>query len=85
MTWALEWRERALQDTQRLDRRTRERIVTALERLAESNLGDVIPLRGRHGEWRLRVGPWRALFMYDNDRGSIVVLRALPRGSAYRR
>lgn len=61
MTWRLEWRERAVQDTERLDRRTRERILSALERLAEFNYGDVIPLRGREREWRLRVGQWRVL------------------------
>jgi mRNA-degrading endonuclease RelE of RelBE toxin-antitoxin system len=62
MTWRLEWRERALQDVERLDRRTRERIITSLERLAVSNYGDVVPLRGRAREWRLRVGRWRVLF-----------------------
>jgi mRNA interferase RelE/StbE len=85
VTWGLEWRERAIQDTERLNRRNRERIVSAVERLAEFNLGDVIPLRGRTGELRLRVGQWRVLFMYDNDRGNIVILRVLPRGRAYRR
>ncbi len=84
MTWGLEWRDRAIQDTERLDRRTRERIVSAVERLAESHLGDVIPLRGRDREWRLRVGSWRVIFMYDNNRGTIIILRVLPRVSAYR-
>lgn len=85
MTWRLEWHERALQDVERLDRRTRERIVGALERLAEAGYGDVLPLRGREREWRLRVGQWRILFTRDYAGGSIVVLRVLPRGRAYRR
>jgi mRNA-degrading endonuclease RelE of RelBE toxin-antitoxin system len=85
MTWRLEWHERALQDVERLDRRTRERIVGALERLAETGHGDVIPLRGRQREWRLRVGQWRALFTIDEANERIVVLRVLPRGRAYRR
>ena len=77
MTWRLEWRERALQDVERLDRRTRERIITGLERLAVSNYGDVVPLRGRVREWRI-------LFTYENATGNILVLRVLPRSHAYR-
>ncbi len=84
MTWRLEWRERALQDVERLDRRTRERIITSLERLAVSSYGDVVPLRGRAREWRLRVGRWRILFTYEHATGNILVLRVLPRSHAYR-
>jgi len=85
MTWRLEWHERALQDVERLDRRARERIIASLERLAETGYGDVVPLRGREGEWRLRVGQWRVVFTFDEVNERIVVLRVLPRGGAYRR
>ncbi len=84
MTWRLEWREGALHDVERLDRRTRERVLSGLERLAETNYGDVVQLRAREREWRLRVGQWRILFTYDYPSGNIVVLRVLPRGRAYR-
>ena len=35
-------------------------------------------------EWRLRVGDWRVRFAVDADAAAVVILRVLPRGSAYR-
>lgn len=84
MTWRIEWTERALKDAERLDRQMRERIISALDRLATAGQGDVKRLRGYDREWRLRVGDWRARFTYHYDSGVILVLRVLPRGSAYR-
>ena len=39
MAWALQWSGRALKDLARLDRHIRERIVTAVERLADTGEG----------------------------------------------
>jgi mRNA-degrading endonuclease RelE of RelBE toxin-antitoxin system len=44
----------------------------------------VIKLHGIGEEWRLRVGDWRDRFQYDTETMTIVVLRVLPRGRAYR-
>ena len=85
MIWRLEWTDRALRDAERLDRRTRERILAALERLAATNYGDVERLHGRDREWRLRMGQWRVRLIFDAESGTIVILRVLPRGRAYRR
>ena len=68
----------------RLDQTTARRIRQTINRYAETEYGDVISMRGRDREWRLRVGQWRILFTYDHDSGNIVVLRVLPRGRAYR-
>jgi mRNA-degrading endonuclease RelE of RelBE toxin-antitoxin system len=66
-----------------LDRRTRERILTAIEKLVESDRGDIRRLQGSRSEvFRLRVGGWRVLFSKDEG-PTIVVRRVLPRGSAY--
>ena len=74
---------RARRDLERLDRVAAQRVVGALEVLADTGRGDVRRLRGTADrEWRLRVGDWRVRFTYE--RGGIVVLRVLPRGSAYR-
>ena len=84
MAWTLQWSERALKDLARLDRRVRERIVAALERLAETGDGDVRRLHGHDRDvFRLRVGEWRVLFTVS-DGFIVLVARVHPRGSAYR-
>jgi mRNA interferase RelE/StbE len=62
----------------------RERIYEALDRLvADPPAGDVVRLTGSE-EWRLRVGEWRVRFGLDREARTVVVLRVLPRGRAYR-
>lgn len=85
MKWRLEWTERALKDAERLDRPIRERVVVAVEKLAETGQGDVKRLSGHDAEWRLRVADWRVRFTFDHATNCIRVLRVLPRGSAYRK
>jgi mRNA interferase RelE/StbE len=82
----VEWADDSERDLRRLDRRTRERIRQAVYRLATDGYGDVKKLQGRPGEWRLRVGDWRVLFTFEEDRDpvTLLVLRVLPRGRAYR-
>lgn len=46
--------------------------------------GDVRKLQGKPDEWRLCVGGWRIRFAFDGGTRSIVILRVLPRGRAYR-
>jgi mRNA-degrading endonuclease RelE of RelBE toxin-antitoxin system len=83
LTLQIRWTDRALKDVARLDRRTRERIVVALERLAASRQGDIRRLHGGKSDiLRLRVGEWRVLFSQEPELG-ILVQRVLPRGSAY--
>jgi mRNA-degrading endonuclease RelE of RelBE toxin-antitoxin system len=78
------WTEHALEDAERLDVRTRERIVAAIDRLATTGHGDLNRLHGRDREFRLRVGDWRVLLTLDPDTGNIVILRVLRRDRAYR-
>jgi mRNA interferase RelE/StbE len=83
LTLEIRWTGRALGDAARLDRRTRDRIVAALERLAATQLGNIKRLKGTKTEiFRLRVGDWRVLFTREQDT-AILVRRVLPRGSAY--
>ena len=42
-------------------------------------------LKGRPGEWRLRVGDWRAIIRLNQEDRIIVVTAVKPRGSAYDR
>lgn len=66
----------------KLPRNERERILAAIERLPT---GDVRSLKGRPGEWRLRVGDWRALIRPDSEARVLVVTAVKPRGAAYDR
>ena len=84
MSREVEWSPASSDDLERLDRRTQERIRQAVYRLAETNQGDVQRLHGREREWRLRVGQWRIRFSFDDEKGSILIFRVLPRSSAYR-
>ncbi len=84
MSWRAEWTARARKDLQRLDRRLRDRIVSAVENLARTGQGDVRQLRGKYqGIYRLRVGEWRVLFLRERAELIILVLRVLPRSGAY--
>ncbi len=83
MIWRLALTDNALRDLARLDPANRQRIIRALERLAAAEYGDVKRLTGRP-EWRLRVGDWRVLFIYQRPEEAIRVLRVLHRSSAYR-
>ena len=65
----------------RLSRVDRERLAEATRALPE---GDVRPLKGKPGEWRLRVGDWRIRFHRDDAERVIDILLVAPRGAAYR-
>jgi mRNA interferase RelE/StbE len=80
----IDWTPRAQRDLARLDRPTRERIVAAMLRLAETSRGDVIKLGGKQPpEYRLRVGGWRVRFAWDQGSGVLVMLHVFNRGQGY--
>ena len=75
----------ARQDLRRLDHQVAARVERAVQRLAETEQGDVTRLKGEvPPQWRLRVGDWRVRFRFDRESGAIIVQRVLPRGRAYR-
>lgn len=80
----IEYTRRAQRDLRRLDRPVAKRILEALQRLAGENAGDVRPLAGSPGQYRLRVGDWRVGFTRDREVRTLTVLWVLPRGRAYR-
>lgn len=77
-----EWSARVLRDLALLDRRTRERILRAGERFAETGRGDVRRVKGT-GEFALRVGDWR-LFFGPPTTEVVYYTAVRPRGGAYR-
>jgi mRNA interferase RelE/StbE len=82
--WNLAWADGAARQVARLDRVTTRRIVAAVERFAGTGHGDVKRLEGRPGEFRLRVGDWRVIFVLEPTTATMRVHRVLPRGGAYR-
>ncbi len=84
MSLSIDWTARAQRDLNRLDRPTRERIVAAVFRLAETRQGDVVKLSGQQPpEYRLRVGGWRVRFAWDQTLGLLIILHVFKRGQGY--
>jgi mRNA-degrading endonuclease RelE of RelBE toxin-antitoxin system len=72
----------ALNYLQKLDRKTKQRVFEAINRLPEK--GDIIKMRGQKIEdiFRLRVGSYRIIFLMERE--LIKVLDIAPRGEAYK-
>jgi mRNA interferase RelE/StbE len=45
--------------------------------------GDIKPLKGSPGSYRLRVGNWRILFSYAKE-GTVLIEKISPRGDVYK-
>ena len=60
------------------------RVLTALDQLAETGVGDVLRLKGLERQWRLRIGDWRVLLQYRRDEGVLRVEAVVHRSQAYR-
>ena len=58
------------------------RLLTAIRLLPQ---GDIKPLKGNDGVYRLRVGDYRVLYTVDNGRLIICVIDAGNRGEVYNR
>ena len=83
--WAVEFERRAEKDLERLDPQVKQRVLTAIGRLADDpGSADLRSLTGR-AESRLRVGDWRVIIKLDIASRTIIIERILPRGRAYNR
>lgn len=74
----------ARRDLRRLAPNVAARILDAISRFAETEVGDVVRLHGSPIEYRLRVGDWRVRFRIGDENDVIEIIRILPRGRAYR-
>jgi mRNA interferase RelE/StbE len=83
--WSVEFERRADRDLGRLDPQVKQRVLSAIARLAEDpRSADLRRLKGRT-ESRLRVGDWRVILELEIPSRTIVIQRILPRGRAYER
>lgn len=68
------------------DRKTQQRLVAAIEGLKQyPPIGDIVPLAGRPGQKRCRVGNWRIIFRQDATTFRTEIAAILPRGEAYKK
>jgi mRNA interferase RelE/StbE len=84
--WRLVWDPQAaatLEGLARRDRPLAQRIRQRVASFAETGQGDIRKLAGRSGQWRLRVGSWRVIFVFDPP-GAITVMAISDRRDAYR-
>lgn len=63
-----------------MDKTTKQRIKSGIEKLPD---GDIKPLQGSKGSYRLRVGNWRILFSFPKD-DTILIEKIGPRGGIYK-
>jgi mRNA interferase RelE/StbE len=78
------WSKPAQRDRAALEPTARARVDAAVLRFAEQGQGDVKALKGRAGEYRLRVGDLRVRFTIDLPRQEIIILAVAHRREAYR-
>jgi mRNA interferase RelE/StbE len=76
----IKFSKRVVKQIERMSEPVKGRIKAAILKLPS---GDVIPLEGYKGLYRLRVGGWRVVFSYLEN-GIILVEKAEPRGGVYK-
>ena len=63
-----------------MDKPTKHRIRSAIEAIPN---GDIKPLKGLSGSYRLRVGDWRIIFSYP-EKDTVLIEKIAPRGEVYK-
>jgi mRNA-degrading endonuclease RelE of RelBE toxin-antitoxin system len=79
----VQFRPAAAKDLNKLEDADFELVVAAIDRLAREGIGDVVRLKGREQQYRLRAGHWRVRFTFERP-NLILVSRILHRREAYR-
>lgn len=76
----IELSKRVVKTLAEMDLQPKNRITNAIKQIPN---GDIKPLKGYKGYYRLRVGGWRIIFVYK-DNGDILILKIAPRGEVYK-
>lgn len=76
----IEYSKRAVKAINSMDSQTKQRMKTAIEGIPA---GDIKPLKGSKGTYRLRVGGWRIIFSYP-EKDTILIDKIEPRGEVYK-
>jgi mRNA interferase RelE/StbE len=87
MTYTVEISSPAAKSLAKIDKKTRLRIVGAIELLAVDPRppGAKLLRGGEQGRWRVRVGDYRLVYAIEDDRLIVLVLRVGHRREVYER
>jgi len=81
MSYRIEIKKRAQKFIKAQPRNQQERLLRAIYKLPE---GDIKPLSGHQGVFRLRVGDYRVIYELDHDVLLITVVNIGNRGQIYK-
>jgi len=85
MAYRVVFRRSALRELERLPQPIRHRVATAINLLAsDPRPSGAKLLHGSGGRWRVRVGEYRILYVIEDERVTVVVIRIRHRSDAYR-
>jgi mRNA interferase RelE/StbE len=74
----------AERDLRRLDRPTKNRIVTAILALAtEPRPHGCLKVKSEEGVWRIRIGDWRVGYTVEDDASEVLVFKIAHRSDFY--
>ena len=76
----IEFSKKAAKAISGMDKPTKKRIKAGIDALPN---GDIRPLKGSDGSYRLRIGDWRIIFSYVT-KNIILIEKIAPRGEAYK-
>ena len=82
--YAVEFLPSAARALAKLDRAVQRRISRRIDRLATDPRSGAVKLRGADDVWRARVGDYRILYVIEDQRLVVVVVRVAHRREAYR-
>ena len=85
-SYSVEFRPSAEKSLDKLDGRSRARILRRIIALAvDPHPPGVKALTGEHGLWRIRIGDYRVVFEINDTKLLVLVVRVAHRGDVYRR
>ena len=76
----IQYSKRSVKAINGMDKPTKQRIKVAIELIPN---GDIKPLKGSDGSFRLRIGDWRIIFSYPTKE-TILIEKVAPRGEVYK-
>lgn len=82
MKYSISISKKAFKFIKKQEKAKQELLLRAINKLPE---GDVKPLRGHKGAYRLRVDTYRIIYTMDNGKYMIYVIDAGNRGEIYKR
>jgi mRNA interferase RelE/StbE len=84
--YSIRWKHSARKELKRLDRLAIERIIAAVQALAEEPCpAGCRKLQGTEHLWRIRVGDYRVIYSIEQGELSIEVIRVAHRPSIYKK